>query len=346
VTELAVPRRHTAAHLSSEEVRAAIEAEIGARWPDGATGLDAIHRYALQAPSKLLRPLLLCHSALAFGASLHQVLPAAVGFECAHTGSLLHDDILDNDPLRRGRPAVHTRYGPEQAIVAGNALFFALFTHLAECGERGISDDRIRHALAVQARAGLEVCRGAAHELTLAGDFDSGVAAYLAMARRKTAVMLAAACQIGAILAGAACHEQEKLAEFGEHLGLAFQIRDDLLPYDALGRSGKPGDSDLRNRRPTLPVLLALDPATVEPPAPTLRSSRRSPADRRPPCPRRSRRTDLASTRPTRRGAEATDPITGHENTGRPPRDPCTHSRAAFSRVAHQVAGARHQARN
>jgi geranylgeranyl diphosphate synthase type I len=261
VTELAVPRRHTAAHLSPEEVRAAIEAEIGARWPDGATGLDAIHRYALQAPSKLLRPLLLCHSALAFGASLHQVLPAAVGFECAHTGSLLHDDILDNDPLRRGRPAVHTRYGPEQAIVAGNALFFALFTHLAECGERGISDDRIRHALAVQARAGLEVCRGAAHELTLAGDFDSGVDAYLCMARRKTAVMLAAACQIGAILAGAACREQQRLTDFGEHLGLAFQIRDDLLPYDALGRSGKPGDSDLRNRRPTLPVLLALDRA-------------------------------------------------------------------------------------
>ncbi|WP_371673955.1 polyprenyl synthetase family protein [Streptomyces sp. NBC_00289] len=262
MTELAVPRRPTATHLSTDEVRAAIEAEIAARWPDGAAGLDAIHRYALQAPGKLLRPLLLCHSALAFGASLHQVLPAAVGFECAHTGSLLHDDILDNDPLRRGRPAVHTRYGVEQAIVAGNALFFALFTHLAECGDRGISDDRIRQALAVQARAGLDVCRGAAHELTLAGDFDSGVAAYMSMARRKTAVMLAAACQIGGILAGAACQEQEKLTEFGEHLGLAFQIRDDLLPYDdAIGRSGKPGDSDLRNRRPTLPVLLALDRA-------------------------------------------------------------------------------------
>jgi geranylgeranyl diphosphate synthase type I len=120
------------------EVRAAFEVEIAERWPHGATGVDAIHRYALQAPSKLLRPLLLCHSARAFGASLHQVLPAAVGFECAHTGSLLHDDILDNDPLRRGRAAVQIRYGAEQA----NAQFFALFTHLAECGERDISDDR------------------------------------------------------------------------------------------------------------------------------------------------------------------------------------------------------------
>ncbi|WP_369174334.1 polyprenyl synthetase family protein [Streptomyces sp. R28] len=260
MTELAVPRQHTATHPAPHEVRAAIETEITTRWPQDATGLDAIHHYALKPPSKLLRPLLLCHSALVFGASLHRVLPAAVGFESAHTGSLLHDDILDNDPLRRGRPAVHTRYGPEQAIVAGNALFFTLFANLAECGQRGVSDDRIRQALAVQARAGQEVCRGAAQELTLAGAFDSGIPAYMSMARRKTAVMLAAACQVGAILAGASLDEQEKLAAFGEHLGLAFQIRDDLLPYDdASGRSGKPGDSDLRNHRPTLPILLALD---------------------------------------------------------------------------------------
>ncbi|MFD5272135.1 polyprenyl synthetase family protein [Streptomyces sp. NPDC058335] len=215
-------------------------------------------------------------------------------------------------------------------MVAGNALFFALFTHLAECGERGISDDRIRHALAVQARAGLEVCAGASDELALTGDFDSGVDAYLSMARRKTAVMLSAACQIGAILAGATCHQQDKLAHFGEHLGLAFQIRDDLLPYDdAPGRSGKPDDSDLRNRRPTLPILLALDRAD-EPDQQTLRhllttdthtrgaqqqlshllrrsgalAEARKTADRRPPCQRRRRCTDLVAARPTRRGAE------------------------------------------
>jgi geranylgeranyl diphosphate synthase type I len=255
-----MPSPPTARPPSPEEVHAAVEAEIAARWPHDAAGIDAIHHYALTSPGKLLRPLLLCHSALLFGASLQQILPAAVGFECAHTGSLLHDDILDNDSLRRGRPAVHAQYGAEQAIVAGNALFFSLFAGLAECGDRGIDDRRIRDALAVQARAGVEVCRGASDELTLAGDFDSGVPAYLAMARRKTAVMLAAACQVGAILAGAAPHEQTKLAEFGEHLGLAFQIRDDLLPYDdPQGRSGKPADSDLRNHRPTLPALLALD---------------------------------------------------------------------------------------
>ncbi|MFI6567565.1 polyprenyl synthetase family protein [Streptomyces sp. NPDC050534] len=260
MTELALPPARTAPLASPANVRAAVEAEVAARWPDDVTGLDAIHHYALKAPSKLLRPLLLCHSALALGADLHQVLPAAVGFECAHTGSLLHDDILDNDALRRGRPAVHTRYGPEQAIVAGNALFFALFNGLAECGDRGISDRQIRDAMAVQARAGMEVCRGASSELTLAGAFDSDIASYMAMARRKTAVMLAAACEVGAILAGAAPDERKKLAAFGEHLGLAFQIRDDLLPYDdEAGHSSKPGDSDLRNRRPTLPILLALN---------------------------------------------------------------------------------------
>ncbi|MEV6576439.1 polyprenyl synthetase family protein [Streptomyces sp. NPDC051577] len=260
MNELAVLRQDTAAHPSPAEVRTAVEAEIATRWPDDAAGLDAIHHYALKPSRKLLRPLLLCHSALIFPASLPQVLPAAIGFEAVHTGSLLHDDILDNDPMRRGRPAVHAVYGVEQAIVAGNSLFFAWFAGLAECSERGISDDRIRQAMAVQARAGMEVCRGAAEELTLAGNFDSGIPAYLSMARRKTAVMLAAACQVGGILAGATPHEQEKLADFGEQLGLAFQIRDDLLPYgDAAGVSGKPGDSDLRNHRPTLPILLALD---------------------------------------------------------------------------------------
>ncbi|MGW0658914.1 polyprenyl synthetase family protein [Streptodolium elevatio] len=214
----------------TDAVREAVAEEIAARFPRGTNGLDDIARYALQMPGKLLRPLLVCHSALAFGADLHQVLPAAAGLECAHVGSLVHD-ILDDDLVRRGKPTVQAPHGPRQAILAGSALYFTWFAALADCAERGVGDRQIRQALAIQARAGAEACRGASAELDLAGDVDSGAAAYLAMAGRKTAALLAAACQVGAALADAPADAQASMAAYGEHLGLAFQIRDDLLPY-------------------------------------------------------------------------------------------------------------------
>ncbi|EFL20030.1 predicted protein [Streptomyces sp. C] len=237
--------------------------EFTRRWPEHAGGLDAVHRYALLPTGKLLRPRLLALSALAVGGSLRAVLPAAVGFEAAHTGSLLHDDIIDQDALRRGRPAVHTEFGPQMAIVAGNALFFTWFTTLAECAAHGIPHQRIVAAMETQAKAGQQICRGAALELTLAGDLEAPPDVYLEMARAKTAALFDAACTVGAVLGGGTEHQIAALGAFGDHLGCAFQIRDDLLPYLGDGaRAGKPADSDLRNRRPTLPVLLAHQGAT------------------------------------------------------------------------------------
>ncbi|MEU6064509.1 polyprenyl synthetase family protein [Streptomyces sp. NPDC047082] len=215
---------------------------------------------ALDPPGKLLRPLLLVHSALAVGGVLEQVVPAAAGLECAHAGSLVHDDLIDRDAVRRGRAAVHARFGPGTAVVAGNSLFFAWFDALAECADRGVPASRIVTAMRVQARAGREACEGAARELAQTGDLGIPVEAYLEMARLKTAVLFSAACRIGAALAGAGECEAAALAGYGEALGIAFQIRDDLLPYTG-GLSGKPSDSDLRNQRPTLPVLLARDHA-------------------------------------------------------------------------------------
>ncbi|MGW4913264.1 polyprenyl synthetase family protein [Streptomyces sp. NPDC004270] len=232
--------------------------EFARRWPEHAAGLDAVHRYALLPSGKLLRPHLLARSALAVGGSLEAVLPAAVGFEAAHTGSLLHDDIIDQDALRRGRPAVHAAFGPQMAIVAGNALFFTWFTALAECAAYGIPHQRIVAAMAIQAEAGQQICRGAALELTLAGDLEASPETYLEMARAKTAALFEAACAVGAVVGEGSEDQIAALGAFGDHLGCAFQIRDDLLPYRTGGPgAGKPADSDLRNRRPTLPVLLA-----------------------------------------------------------------------------------------
>jgi geranylgeranyl pyrophosphate synthase len=237
--------------------------EFARRWPEGVAGLDAVHRYALLPSGKLLRPHLVARSALAVGGILEPILPAAVGFEAAHTGSLMHDDIIDRDAVRRGRPAVHAAFGSETALVAGNALFFIWFATLSECAKRGIPSQHIVRAMEIQAEAGQEICRGATSELALAGDLETSLQTYMAMARAKTAALLAAACAVGAVLGGGGEVQIAGLSAFGDHLGCAFQIRDDLLPYlDDGSDAGKPADSDLRNRRPTLPVLLAYRVAT------------------------------------------------------------------------------------
>jgi geranylgeranyl pyrophosphate synthase len=253
------------ASKDAARLTALLRAEFALRWPDGTTGLDAVHYYALNPTGKLLRPLLMVRSALTVGGDLFHVLPAAVGIECVHVGSLMHDDIIDHDSTRRGRPAVHTKFGHKQAIVAGNALYFSWFAGLAECSRRGIPSDRIACAMAVQADSGIGACRGAFDELTMAGDLDRPAEAYLTMAGWKTGVLMEASCRIGAILGGGDDSAVDLLGTFGYHLGVAFQIRDDLLPYDTAtaGVMGKPGDSDLRNHRPTLPVLLAYQRADM-----------------------------------------------------------------------------------
>lgn len=222
----------------TDRIRDEVATDLAARWPESADGVEQLMHYALAGKGKLLRPLLVCHSALAVGGDLFRVLPAASGVECVHTGSLLHDDIIDGDAVRRGRPAVHAAFGPARAILAGSALYFAWFTALEECARRGVADGPIRRAMAIQARAGIEACRGAVDELALAGRPDCGIDAYVGAARRKTAALLAAACRTGAVLAGASPAQEAALAAYGESLGLAFQVRDDLLPYTAAPDQG------------------------------------------------------------------------------------------------------------
>ncbi|MFD9432019.1 polyprenyl synthetase family protein [Streptomyces sp. NPDC060002] len=173
------PVPSTSSSSGNDSLEALLTREFDCRWPEHKAGLDAVHRYALLPSGKLLRPHLLARSALAVGGSLTAVLPAAVGFEATHTGSLLHDDIIDRDALRRGRPSVHAVFGQEMAIVAGNALFFTWFATLAECAGYGIPPGRIVRALEIQAAAGQQICRGAALELFLVGDLGASLETYL-----------------------------------------------------------------------------------------------------------------------------------------------------------------------
>lgn len=229
-----------------------------AAWP--LEGLLAETRsYALSAPGKLLRPLLMLEACRAAGGDPERVFPAAAGTEYAHIASLIHDDIIDGDQERRGRPALHMRYGVGAAIVTGDLLVFETFLSYTQCQERGVSADAVLEAIRVLSLTSIDVCRGQALEETLAGDLDTTEQAYLEMIRLKTAGVCRAATRIGALLSDAPDPIIEALGCYGEYLGTAFQIIDDMLSYE--GRPivvGKSLKSDLRNQRVTLPVIYAL----------------------------------------------------------------------------------------
>jgi geranylgeranyl pyrophosphate synthase len=235
-----------------------LTAELSRRWSSAPDSLESMFRYALGVPGKLFRPILLLESALAVGGQVGDVLPAAVGTECGHVASLIHDDIIDGDDVRRGQQAVHRKYGTDNAIVAGDALIFQLFLCLAECRQAGVPGDRIVSAMEIVARSGIELCRGQTLEAQITQDAVHDVETYLDMIGMKTAALFRGACQSGAVLGGGPADWVRALGDYGNSLGTAFQIQDDLLTYVGDRTAmGKPAASDIRNGRLTLPVILA-----------------------------------------------------------------------------------------
>jgi geranylgeranyl pyrophosphate synthase len=240
-----------------------VRCELEHRWTGQPGVLASICRYALVPTGKLFRPTLLLEAAVAVGGTARSVLPAAVGAECGHVASLIHDDIIDGDDLRRSRPSVPYTYGIADAIIAGDALIFDLFAGLAECRQTGVPASRIVSALEAVAQAGLDLCRGQSMEAELHQGRSLDLDAYLVMISLKTAALFRGACKSGAILGGGPRELVHALSTFGESLGLAFQMHDDLLPYISDTHvMGKPQASDVKNGRLTLPVILAYSAGT------------------------------------------------------------------------------------
>ncbi|WP_055545516.1 polyprenyl synthetase family protein [Streptomyces sp. NBRC 110028] len=236
--------------------------DLESRWPTDGERLHRVSRYALLPAGKLLRPLLLVESARAVGGGYEESLPAALGVEYLHAGSLVHDDVIDGDALRRGRPTVVARYGVADAVVTGDALIMGMFAAVAECADQGLPADRLLTAVRVLARAGIDLCRGQAMEAELCGDVGCGLDRYLTMISLKTGALFRGSCHAGALLGGGDATWQRALTDYAEHLGLAFQMHDDLLPYTSeTVATGKSGLSDTANGRPTFPVLMAYERA-------------------------------------------------------------------------------------
>ncbi|MCP2094483.1 MULTISPECIES: polyprenyl synthetase family protein [Actinosynnema] len=245
-------------------VVARLREALRAEWPESDDPVLDISRYALLTPGKMLRPLLLASAAGAVGGDVERVVPAALAVEYLHVGSLVHDDVIDDDEVRRGQPSVQHRFGVPEAIVVGDALIFKTFSAVAACTELGVPAEAALGAARAIADAGVDVCRGQALEGALAADPTHPLGDYVTVMALKTGALFRGACRAGALLGGAGPDAVEAVTSYAEHLGLAFQVHDDLLPYlSDSAVTGKSELSDLRNLRPTYPVLLAHERGTT-----------------------------------------------------------------------------------
>ncbi len=211
---------------------------------------------------KLLRPALCLLCCEAAGGDRQAALPAAAALELLHNFTLIHDDVEDASERRHGRETLWSVRGMPQAINAGDGMFALAHVALQGLLGRGHRPERALAATRLLDEAALRLCEG--QHLDLAGSATS-LEAYLAMIEGKTAALLAASCAIGALLAGAPEDTVEALGEFGRRLGLAFQVRDDLLGiWGADADTGKSAGDDLRAGKRSFPVVLALERASAD----------------------------------------------------------------------------------
>ncbi|MDZ7361042.1 MAG: polyprenyl synthetase family protein [candidate division KSB1 bacterium] len=204
-------------------------------------------RYAMEGNGKRLRPVLLLLTCEALAGPLEAALPAAAAVELMHNFTLVHDDIMDNDDTRRGRPTVHRQWNKEVALLAGDGLLALAYRCLLHT--RSSSLQRISQ---VFTDGILEICEGQALDCDFEQRGDVTMADYLGMIMKKTARLLSICTEIGALIAEAGETQIRLLRQFGEHLGLAFQIQDDLLDITSSQEIlGKDFGSDIKRRKRT-----------------------------------------------------------------------------------------------
>ncbi|MFZ1663865.1 MAG: polyprenyl synthetase family protein, partial [Flavobacteriales bacterium] len=201
-------------------------------------------------PAKRVRPALVLMACELFGGRAEDALDEALGIELFHNFTLMHDDIMDAAPLRRGQPTVHEKWNVNTAILSGDALLVKAYQLMAKRPD----------VSAIFSKYALEVCEGQQLDMEFERRDDVTTAEYTAMIRQKTAVLLACALCVGAAISGANEEDSNRIGAFGEHTGLAFQLRDDLL--DAFGDSAKTGKQkggDLRAGKKTFLLIRGLE---------------------------------------------------------------------------------------
>lgn len=208
-----------------------------------------VSSHLLAMRGKLFRPTLLLLSSCTTDAVAEKAVPLAACLELIHLATLVHDDAVDHSALRRGMPTVNSLFSHQISVIMGDFLYSTALTRLV-----GIGDIEALRALT---RASTEMTLGEMRQLAVAAPLAFSEEDYYALIRSKTASLMRAACEIGA-LAGAPDH-RDALGAYGENLGMAFQITDDLIDYtEAKETTGKPAGLDLHEHKVTLPLIFAL----------------------------------------------------------------------------------------
>ncbi len=214
----------------------------------------------LSPTGKRLRPIFCLLACSEMGGDPAQALPAAVGLEILHNFSLVHDDIEDGDEMRRHRPTVWKVWGAPQAINAGDGMFALAFAAVQRLARAGVPADRTLAALNIFTQMCLALTEGQHLDMRFEQRTDVTVAEYLRMIEGKTAALIGASLAMGALVADATPRQIELLRSFGQSIGLAFQIQDDILGiWGDPAQTGKPAGADILRHKKTLPLLHTLN---------------------------------------------------------------------------------------
>ncbi len=212
--------------------------------------LDHICRYLNEKPGKRIRPTVLFLTARSAGTPHKDLVTAGLAVELVHTATLIHDDIVDDHRIRRGRPTVYARWGADAATLTGDFLYSMALARLADAGMFDVMEilARVTHDMSV----------GELMQLQLRRNLDLDENRYMDMIYRKTASLFSASCESGALLGGEVNGGRNTYSRFGKNVGFAFQIVDDLFDYVASDTIiGKPTASDFTDGRVTLPFITA-----------------------------------------------------------------------------------------
>jgi geranylgeranyl diphosphate synthase, type II len=216
--------------------------------------------YSLSLGGKRIRPLLVLLGNDLFGGDINKALKPAIGIEVFHNFTLLHDDIMDKAPLRRSMPTVHHKWNEDVAILSGDAMLIEAYRLIMM-----VEDNLLRRILELFNETAILVCEGQQWDMNYETDKKVSIEDYLKMISLKTAVLLAASFQMGALIAGAEEKDAQLIYDYGKNLGIAFQLQDDILDvYGDKNKFGKQVGGDIISNKKTYLLLKAYQLAEGE----------------------------------------------------------------------------------
>ena len=215
--------------------------------------------YSMSGGGKRLRPVLLLLTTEAFGGAVEEAMPAALAVEIFHNFTLLHDDIMDNADVRRGKPSVYAKWGGNVALLSGDAMLISAYKYLAR-----VSPNVLPKVMNIFTDMALEVCEGQQYDMDFEKISKVSVEEYMQMIERKTSALLSGSAMIGATMAGASDEDVKKIYRFATELGLAFQLQDDVLDSYGDTALGKKIGGDILEGKKTFLMVQALSRASEQ----------------------------------------------------------------------------------